>query len=49
MAKEGICYAKSHLLAAILRANLFPTGFCYQRLVLDDKTDSRFVLHGLND
>ena len=48
MAKEGICYAKSHLLAAILRANLFSTGFCYQQLVLDDETDSRFVLHGLN-
>ncbi|MCL2378575.1 MAG: transglutaminase family protein [Defluviitaleaceae bacterium] len=48
MAKEGICYAKSHLLAAILRANLVPTGFCYQRLVLDDETAPYHVLHGLN-
>ncbi len=28
----GFCYAKSHLLAALLRANGIPTGFCYQRL-----------------
>ena len=30
--KTGWCYAKSHLLAALLRANGIPTGFCYQRL-----------------
>jgi len=30
--KTGWCYAKSHLLAALLRANNIPTGFCYQRL-----------------
>ena len=48
MAKEGICYAKSHLLAAILRANLFPTGFCYQLLVLNDETAPHLILHGLN-
>lgn len=29
--KEGICYAKSHLLAALLRSQQIPTGFCYQR------------------
>jgi len=28
-AKEGICYAKSHLLAALLRCLKIPTGFCY--------------------
>lgn len=33
---SGICYAKSHLLAALLRANKIPTGFCYQRLSIDD-------------
>jgi len=48
MAKEGICYAKSHLLAALLRANLVPAGFCYQLLVLDDKTAPQLILHGLN-
>jgi len=30
--KTGWCYAKSHLLAALLRANNIPAGFCYQRL-----------------
>jgi len=47
-AKEGICYAKSHLLAAILRCNQIPTGFCYQRLLLNDDTAPHFILHGLN-
>ncbi len=28
----GLCYAKSHLLAALLRACGIPAGFCYQRL-----------------
>lgn len=32
-AKEGICYAKSHLLAALLRSQDIPAGFCYQRLI----------------
>ncbi len=43
----GICYAKSHLLAALLRANAIPAGFCYQRLRRDDEL-SPFCLHGLN-
>jgi transglutaminase-like putative cysteine protease len=30
--KEGICYAKSLLLCALLRNKGIPTGFCYQRL-----------------
>ena len=45
--KTGYCYAKSHLLAALLRANSIPTGFCYQRLsVFDNGTP--YSLHGLN-
>jgi len=47
-AKEGICYAKSHLLAALLRCNQIPAGFCYQRLILDDETAPHLILHGLN-
>ena len=31
----GLCYAKSHLLVALLRANGIPAGFCYQRLALN--------------
>ncbi|MBI1279861.1 MAG: Cro/Cl family transcriptional regulator [Anaerolineaceae bacterium] len=45
-ARTGYCYAKSHLLAALLRANGIPTGFCYQRLTGYD--DATFCLHGLN-
>ena len=47
-AREGICYAKSHLLAAILRCNHIPAGFCYQRLILDDDSAPYLILHGLN-
>jgi transglutaminase-like putative cysteine protease len=46
-AGTGFCYAKSHLLAALLRANDIPTGLCYQRLRQGDDGD-RFCLHGLN-
>jgi transglutaminase-like putative cysteine protease len=46
-AGTGYCYAKSHLLAALLRARGIPAGFCYQRLSLDE-TGSPYSLHGLN-
>lgn len=39
----GLCYAKSHLLAALLRSEGIPSGLCYQRLVHGDG----HVLHGL--
>ena len=42
----GYCYAKSHLLAALLRANNIPAGLCYQRVTITDKPP--FCLHGLN-
>lgn len=45
--KTGYCFAKSHLLAALLRANQIPAGFCYQRLSIDDKGAS-YSLHGFN-
>lgn len=44
--QTGFCYAKSHLLAALLRANRIPAGLCYQRLVVDDH--GKLGLHGLN-
>ncbi len=47
-AGHGICFAKSHLLAAILRAKGVPAGFCYQKLILDDKTAPVLIYHGLN-
>lgn len=45
--RTGFCYAKSHLLAALLRANAIPAGFCYQRLSLDG-AGPPFCLHGFN-
>ncbi|PWI20184.1 transglutaminase [Streptomyces sp. Act143] len=41
----GICYAKSHALAALLRAEDIPTALCYQRLAHDD--GSGHAVHGL--
>lgn len=43
----GYCYAKSHLLAALLRANNIPAGLCYQRLAYREY-GRPFCLHGLN-
>ena len=43
----GYCYAKSHLLAALLRANQIPAGLCYQRLTISNDQPP-FCLHGLN-
>lgn len=43
--KEGICFAKAHLLASLLRGMGIPTGFCYQR---KNNPKAGFVTHGLN-
>lgn len=45
--RTGWCYAKSHLLAALLRANNIPTGLCYQRLSQGER-GAPYSLHGLN-
>ena len=47
-AGHGICFAKSHLLAALLRCKSVPAGFCYQKLILDDETAPNLIYHGLN-
>ncbi len=47
-ARHGICFAKSHLLAALLRCKSVPAGFCYQKLILDDETSPVLIYHGLN-
>jgi transglutaminase-like putative cysteine protease len=44
---SGICWAKSHLLAALLRANDLPAALVYQRLTASG-TRGGFILHGLN-
>lgn len=43
----GYCYAKSHLLAALLRCNSIAAGLCYQRLSVGD-SGPPYCLHGLN-
>lgn len=43
----GYCYAKSHLLAALLRASGIPAGLCYQRLTIEGDRPP-FCLHSLN-
>ena len=40
----GFCYAKAHLLCALLRALSIPAGLCYQRLAIEE---GRFCIHGL--
>ncbi|MFJ2725472.1 transglutaminase domain-containing protein [Streptomyces collinus] len=42
--RTGICHAKAHALAALLRAEDIPTALCYQRLTHDG---GGHVLHGL--
>jgi len=44
-AGSGLCYAKSHLLVALLRAIGIPAGFGYQRL-RKDPPQTGHVLHG---
>ncbi|MBX2848218.1 MAG: transglutaminase family protein [Acidiferrobacterales bacterium] len=52
--ETGFCYAKSHLLAGLLRANNIPAGLCYQRLSIgvDEQYSSSsgepYCTHGLN-
>ena len=43
----GYCYAKAHLLAALLRANAIPAGLVYQRLSMGD-SGPPYCTHGLN-
>lgn len=46
--KDGICFAKSHALAAMLRGMGIPAGFCYQRVLRKGTIESGYALHGLN-
>jgi hypothetical protein len=43
---HGICFAKSHLLAALMRAADIPAGFCYQ--LIYDNDSGRLIVHGIN-
>lgn len=47
--KTGICWTKSCLLAALLRANGIPAGISYQRLTRADEDDREgYIIHALN-
>ena len=47
--RTGICWTKSSLLAALLRANGIPSGFSYQFLTrADDNADEGYIIHALN-
>lgn len=45
--RTGICFAKSHLLAAMLRSARIPAGFCYQ-VFRRNVPYKGLALHGLN-
>ena len=44
----GICHAKANLLAALLRSQGIPAGFCFQRITLDDDDSNGYVVHCYN-
>lgn len=47
--KTGICWTKSCLLTALLRANDIPSGISYQLLKRADEDDSEgYIIHALN-
>ncbi|HWV14791.1 MAG TPA: transglutaminase family protein [Cellvibrio sp.] len=45
--QTGFCFAKSHLLAALLRANNIPAALLYQRIAYGENKEA-FYWHGLN-
>jgi len=46
--KTGICHAKSNLLAALLRSQNIPAGFCFQRLTRMDDDSLGYCVHCFN-
>ena len=46
--KTGICWTKSCLLAALLRANQIPSGISYQLLTRADDASEGYMIHALN-
>ncbi len=45
--REGLCFAKSHLLVALLRQLGVPSGLAYQRLTFGDTPETGYMVHGL--
>jgi len=46
--QTGICHAKANLLAALLRSQGIPVGFCFQRLTLADDDSLGYCVHCYN-
>ncbi|MBQ8392470.1 MAG: transglutaminase family protein [Clostridia bacterium] len=46
--KTGICHAKANLLAALLRSQGIPTGFCFQHITLADDDSLGYCVHAYN-
>lgn len=46
--KTGICHAKANLLAALLRSQGIPTGFCFQHITLFSDDSMGYCVHAYN-
>jgi len=46
--QTGICQAKANLLAALLRSQNIPTGFCFQHTTLADDDSLGYCVHAYN-
>ena len=46
--KTGICHAKANLLAALLRSQGIPAGFCFQHITLTDDDSMGYAVHCYN-
>ena len=46
--RTGICHAKANLLAALLRSQGIPAGFCFQRITLADDDSMGYCVHAFN-
>lgn len=46
--KTGICLAKANLLAALLRSQGIPTGFCFQHITMGKDDSLGYAVHGYN-
>lgn len=46
--RTGICHAKANLLAALLRSQGIPTGFCFQHITLMDDDSMGYCVHAFN-
>ena len=46
--QTGICHAKANLLAALLRSQEIPTGFCFQHITMADDDSLGYCVHAYN-